>query len=346
MCPCTFPGIFLSPIGNCQGTHKVFDINTGVVRKPHTVTLLPMPDRVIKVVNDWGCCHAKEDITHSLTFLNCKKELYDWDNDSLQDDKGLIKPDNHPDISHPELTDELPLVNIKLEQPHQHHVVKVLKASNDEQINTAIHNALLDNLPHQTTGVLRAINEIKINDWIKHYQNYKDPYNDLPAMPSVVIAPLIVMTVTIQEDTLIPIMTTQAIIADEDLGSIIIGGQQCSARVPAPRQLTKVGFNNKSYSDGKYKDDTIHIAVGTGHDANHPSLIDPDPLLHALGTTMLHYNSPNVQAIVFAQVSSFKAGLKKFGDVGSKAAANELTQLHDYQVYNPVEAASLTLTNC
>jgi hypothetical protein len=31
---CTFPGIFLGPTGNRQGTHKVFDINTGVVKKP------------------------------------------------------------------------------------------------------------------------------------------------------------------------------------------------------------------------------------------------------------------------------------------------------------------------
>jgi hypothetical protein len=31
---CTLPGIFLSPTGNCQGTHKVFDINTGVVKNP------------------------------------------------------------------------------------------------------------------------------------------------------------------------------------------------------------------------------------------------------------------------------------------------------------------------
>jgi hypothetical protein len=54
MHPCTFPGIFLGPTGNRQGTHKVFDINTGAVKKPRTVTLLPMPDRAFKVVNDWG----------------------------------------------------------------------------------------------------------------------------------------------------------------------------------------------------------------------------------------------------------------------------------------------------
>jgi hypothetical protein len=30
----TFPGIFLGPTGNRQGNHKVFNINTGMVKKP------------------------------------------------------------------------------------------------------------------------------------------------------------------------------------------------------------------------------------------------------------------------------------------------------------------------
>jgi hypothetical protein len=110
----------------------------------------------------------------------------------------------------------------------------VLEASDDEQINAAICKALLNDHPHQTTGVLMLVNKIEINNWIGHYQNYEDPYNDLPALPTVVIASSIVMTVTIQEDTPIPIMTTQATITDKDLGSIIVEGQQCSACAPAP----------------------------------------------------------------------------------------------------------------
>ena len=57
---------------------------------------------------------------------------------------------------------------------------------------------------------------------------------------------------------------------------------------------------------------------------------------------MMHYTNPDARALVFAQVYSFKAGLKKFGEVGSKAAVNKLTQLHDYHVYNPVRVDSLT----
>ncbi len=86
----TFPGIFLGPTGNRQGTHKVFDINTGVVKKTRIVTPLPMPDRAIAVVKDWGQQHQKEDKKQALTFLNQKKKLYDWDNNDLEDNKGLV----------------------------------------------------------------------------------------------------------------------------------------------------------------------------------------------------------------------------------------------------------------
>jgi hypothetical protein len=72
MCPRTFPGIFLGPTGNRQGTHKVFDINTGVVKKTRTITPLPMPDRVITVIKDWGQHHQKEDKASTLEFLNQK----------------------------------------------------------------------------------------------------------------------------------------------------------------------------------------------------------------------------------------------------------------------------------
>jgi hypothetical protein len=68
-----------------------------------------MPDRVIKVVNDWGRRHAKEDIKHSLTFLNRKNELYYWDNANLQDEEGLIK-----DLkSHPKLPAEFPGIDLE-----------------------------------------------------------------------------------------------------------------------------------------------------------------------------------------------------------------------------------------
>jgi hypothetical protein len=52
--------------------------------------------------------------------------------------------------------------------------------------------------------------------------------------------------------------------------------------------------------------------VDSGHNTDHPPLIDPDPIMHVLGTAMLHCTNPEAQAVEFAQSYSFKAGLKKF----------------------------------
>jgi hypothetical protein len=126
------------------------------------------------------------------------------------------------------------------------------------------------------------------------------------------------------------------------LGLTTINGCRCFTHNQIPTRLTKVSFDNKSYSDGQYKDGTIHITVDSGHDANHPSPIDPDPLMHILGIALLHYTNPEAHAVAFAQLYIFKAGLKKFGKVGKTAAITKLTQLHTYKTYHPVHAKLLS----
>ena len=49
--PQIFSGINLVPTGNIKGALKVFDIKTSVVKKPRTMIELPMPDRVITIVD-------------------------------------------------------------------------------------------------------------------------------------------------------------------------------------------------------------------------------------------------------------------------------------------------------
>jgi hypothetical protein len=126
------------------------------------------------------------------------------------------------------------------------------------------------------------------------------------------------------------------------LESITIDGLCCSTQVPLPPHITKVSFNNKSYYKGTYKDGTVHIMVGAGHDNNHPSPIDPDPNMHVLGMAMLHYSDPNIVGAAFSQSYSFKAGLKNFGKIGEKATMTDLTQLHNYTTYHPVHVSSIS----
>lgn len=53
----TYPSIYLGPTTNIQGTKKVFDLVTGVVKNPRSVTPFPMPDRAINIVNAWDQDH-------------------------------------------------------------------------------------------------------------------------------------------------------------------------------------------------------------------------------------------------------------------------------------------------
>jgi hypothetical protein len=88
------------------------------------------------------------------------------------------------------------------------------------------------------------------------------------------------------------------------------------------------------------------MTIGAGHDNNHPSPINLDLYMHVLGVAMLHYSNPDIVGAAFAQSYSFKAGLKKFGKIGEKAAMRELTQLNNYTTYNPVHASSLFPKDC
>ena len=54
MTPGTHEKIALGPSGNLQGTHKVFCLETGIVLKRRVNTVVPMPDRVIEKINQWG----------------------------------------------------------------------------------------------------------------------------------------------------------------------------------------------------------------------------------------------------------------------------------------------------
>ena len=84
-CSRTYPGIYLGPTTNIQGTKKVFDLKTGVVKKPRTVTQFPCPDRVIALVNAWGRRYQKEERANKIEFLNRKKLKFDWDNDEMDE---------------------------------------------------------------------------------------------------------------------------------------------------------------------------------------------------------------------------------------------------------------------
>ncbi len=184
-----------------------------------------------------------------------------------------------------------------------------------------------------------TIDKIKVNNWTDLPEEV-NIYHNLPTQPTIVVPPTLILNEDIANNKMVN--TNADELEEAILGSTTINGRNCSTCNQIPTRVTKVSFNNKTYSDGQYKDVTIHITVDLGHAANHPSPIDLNPLTHILGIAMLHYTNPEARVVVFAQFFSFKAGLKKFGKVSETAAVTELTQLHTYETYHPVHAKLLS----
>ncbi len=243
------------------------------------------------------------------------------------------------DIAHPDIPAQFPSIDLESEQPRHHQVVEVIEESKDKRIYAAQCNISLDDLPHKPTGVSTAVNKIKVDNWTDLSEE-NNIYHNLPTHPRIVIPPTPILDNDIANNKMVN--TKAAELEEAILGYTTINRCRHSTRKQIPTHVTKVSFNNKTYSDDQYKDGTIHITVDSGHNADHPAPIDPDPLTHVLGIAMLHYTNPEAHTVAFSQLYSFKAGLKKFGKVGKTAAVTELTQLHTYETYHPVHAKLLS----
>ena len=83
--------------------------------------------------------------------------------------------------------------------------------------------------------------------------------------PTLVVPPTpINMTNTDNENTIPDDESLDANAAEMEeavLGSTTVDGRRRSTRNRTPTRFTKVSFDNKSYSDGQYKNGTVHITV-------------------------------------------------------------------------------------
>ena len=104
--------IDLGVAGNLQESLKCFDLPTELVVIRHMYDILPMPDQVIKLINKWGSNSDKANYGTMLQFCNRNKAKFDWDNDDIEKDKGLIE-DETMDNPHPSLQAKIPGVELE-----------------------------------------------------------------------------------------------------------------------------------------------------------------------------------------------------------------------------------------
>ena len=95
--------------GNLQGSIKCFDLIMCKVILCWTIKGLPMPERILKLANHWEKSSWSQQYGNTLEFLGRKKAKFDWDNEDIEEDEGLVEPDPNP-TTHASILVEIPLI--------------------------------------------------------------------------------------------------------------------------------------------------------------------------------------------------------------------------------------------
>jgi hypothetical protein len=111
----THEAIAMGPMGNLQGSVKFYCLTTGRILKRREFTPYPMPDRVIKRVNQIG---AKEKQGRMFRFVDRQVDPYEWTDEVPEDDselQGLLKEEEDM-APYPDISAEPPGVELELEE--------------------------------------------------------------------------------------------------------------------------------------------------------------------------------------------------------------------------------------
>jgi hypothetical protein len=130
--------IALGPTGNLQGSVKFYCLTTGRVLKHCWFTVIPMPDRIIRQVNEIG---AREGQGRTFRFLDRHREPYSWTNKVPEDDadfQGLLK--NEEEAVYPDISAELPGVELETEEEDYAPVSDEPETDFRELAEVALHN--------------------------------------------------------------------------------------------------------------------------------------------------------------------------------------------------------------
>ena len=342
----TIAGIYLGPTGNIQGTRQVFCLKTGIVHKMKTVKVFPMPDNVIKLVNAWGRRYQKVKSKDLLTFLNRKKQPFEWENEELED----ADVEHGPLIRAKHIT-AANIPDIELERDMLSDTVVVEEDTAEQEAAAAEKNSDLFVLTAETAGVSpgkssntpgvssetiggtipsQECNSSSVR--VKEQKKVEEDDDDDDTLEPEILEGL-------DEDYDI---LDEAIedIGNLDISSDMLGYEDMqgstmddtplvlpegTVRSRKPVQKYNANFTNKRY-DGVTTEGVINFNMD---EENLRPFTKEDAILHVLGVIMI-------------QTFSLKKGLEKFGEDGEKSVMKELQQHHDMETYHPVDPKTLT----
>jgi hypothetical protein len=352
MTPRTSPAIVLGPTGNLQGTYKLFSLNTFKKIKRRKFTVMPMPDSVIKKIERYANNNTARG---NLDFADRNGVLFEWNDDVDENPEHIVEHEQEP---YPSIESEFPGIDLQRDD------IQAVEAD-DEPPQGQLENAALENA------------DIERNNYNADDIDLIEPVVDVGVVPVGVVPvveveafPAIIKNENDEEED------DNDSIADDDDNSYantLRPQTQTSLNIPpatneesgeeelddfetveddGDQGVGNSGVRRSSRSNkgttSKYNDYTLYMhmkqaARGGPRRAkikdgvmffSAQDMIDAKPMTEedrdefALGVALNTYG--------------LRAGMKKFGERGEKSVRKELTQMHDLNVYVPVEADSLT----
>ena len=286
--------VSLGPSGNWQGSQVCFDLKTGRVLLRRVIKVLPMPDSVIKVINDWGKSQTNADFKNKLEFWDRLKQKYDWENDDLDTDNGKVEEELVSPFT------EIPaeILGVRLEthaQPDTGAIQAPPVPTMSDIAKIASANAGLA----PTTGVSQPTGVRSTG--VVDSTNNSDDDNVTIGVPKVEVEYIPTEGVIIEEETK-PVMTGQSYPVRQGLNNLCYRGNRYT--------LDKVVPSNTI----PYKVGVLNLNTNTQLQLETPDegWRDDDSLTEYL------------LGVVLVQQYNLKKGLELFGDRAEEGTTKEL----------------------
>jgi hypothetical protein len=311
------------PTGNMQGSYKFMSLSTGKKIVRHKFTEMPITESVIRQVDKW----AKKDRAQSgLMFLNRNGLEYNFGDD---DDLAtlVIRPEVAP---FPDIPAEAPGILTEHEEINGVSPIQDTPAQSDEErAALAAENSGIDFGPinaHETREVIELLDD-----------DDEDILNDF-----------------IQDDVAIKIERQNS----EDIRKIVEEDDENEEGVPisdGTRKSSRERVPNRKFEDYELyvtvaeEDEFLLATNGEVEEKEMESATISDEGMSAVAHyIMVHYAE---KELIKKRKKKYKpkdgqytldAGIRKFGDEGESAVTKELRQFNTYNVFEPLEANSLS----
>jgi len=370
--------IALGPAGNLQGSLKCFDLLTGKLVIRRTFKCLPIPDRIIKLVNLWGKTSRSKQFGNTLEFRDRNKVKYDWDNEEIMESKALVEPPRT--VAHAGTLAEIPGVELESDREE---TTSALEAVPEPDLATraaaARANSNLARKPgvpvRKITGVVRKpeTDVIVVDD---DDSDEEDGYDTDAGMPKMAppeydssddesdeedddddVGP------TVPEEEIE--VETNTIPQVQELGRGLRERKKRTHYVPGTSEFTNMnvrnvrnnvghfqglGALNLAYRGQRYclKEGVISYNLGEKPGVDGAQQYT-DGVLH-LNMDDVDHDGPMTQGdidehivgLIMSHQYSLKKGFELFGEKAEDATMSELQQIHDMATYTPMHKDELS----